>query len=64
MDANDFDKWLDKQPAFSLPGVAWGPHHTQIAVAFAADMTKDTARSAVNHCLDEALNSGDGSYRP
>lgn len=59
-DTTEFDKWLDAQPAFSLPMVNWGPSHSEIAVKFARDM----ANAAVRQVLDQALNEGDGSYRP
>lgn len=55
----DFDEWLENK-APMLPLVNWGPSHTKIAVLFASYMAARAARSV----LDEALNSGDGSYRP
>jgi hypothetical protein len=55
----DFDDWLSAN-ALSLPLIAWGPQHTWIAVWYA----RHAAAAAVRRTLDEALNSGDGSYRP
>lgn len=60
MTDKDFDNWLERQDIDTVPMVAWGPSHTKIAVRFANDM----AARAIRSTLDEALNSGDGSYRP
>jgi hypothetical protein len=43
-----------------IPLVRWGEAHNRIAAAFA----EEWAARAVSRALDEALNSGDGSYRP
>lgn len=56
----DFARWLEAQDPMTLPVVGWGAEHTIIAVRFARDM----ARRAVTRTLDQALNSGDGSYKP
>lgn len=57
---NDFGEWLAQQDPMTLPVVAWSHEHTIIAVRFARDM----AKRAVTRTLDQALNSGDGSYKP
>lgn len=59
MSEQDFNEWLDDN-AMRIPLVAWGPKHTKIAVMFAEEM----AANAVRKTLDDALNSGDGSYKP
>ncbi len=58
-----FDKWLDEN-AQHLPLSSWGPTHTQIACAFADYLVEQESVGAVRRVLDQALNSGDGSYRP
>jgi hypothetical protein len=62
-----FDEWLSEATAHGLEGkgeqvpmVRWGPQHTKIAAAFA----EHWATRAVRRTLDQALNSGDGAYRP
>ena len=64
-----FEEWLATQDVLArdpetnrpiIPLVRWGPEHSEIAERYAADI----AKGAVARVLDEALNSGDGSYRP
>ena len=55
----EFRAWL-KENAFDLPLIAWGDLHDWVAIAYAEHRMKN----AVNRTLDEALNSGDGSYKP
>ena len=55
-----FEEWLEKQPDFSVPVVRWGEVHSEIAERYA----KDCIARAIDNVLGEALNSGDGSYRP
>jgi len=38
--------------------------HDAVVIALVAAERADAAKSAVNSTLDEALNSGDGVYRP
>lgn len=45
---------------WKLPMVAWGPQHSKIAIAFAEWF----ARQQVQKTLDQALNEGNGAYRP
>ena len=59
MNRETFNTWLEENNG-RLPLVAWGDGHTAIALMFAADMEV----RAVRKTLDEALNSGDGSYKP
>lgn len=55
----EFDWWLSRHIE-ELPIVNWSNDHTKIAVAFAAYYE----RMATNHAVGEALNSGDGTYKP
>ena len=54
-----FAEWLEHN-IHRVPLINWGPMHTKIAEMYA----KDVAAKAVRRTLDEALNRGDGSYRP
>ena len=61
----DFSEWLKKQEPFSVPVCNWGPTQTEIAERFAADFAKECAEENKSlKWLNEALNSGDGTYRP
>lgn len=60
-----FEEWLESrdEDAEPLPLVAWGPQHSKIAQMYAADV----AAASINHyceVINQALNEGDGVYRP
>jgi len=54
-----FKEWLAEN-ALKIPLVRWGNQHTEIACLFA----EACSQRATRRLLDEALNSGDGSYKP
>lgn len=59
IDISPFEKWLEEN-VDHIPIVRWGDLHSRIAMMFA----RDYAAGATRRLLDEALNSGDGSYKP
>lgn len=56
----DFWQWWQAHGEAKHGLMRWGDHHTAVAMDYAAYCS----RRAVSRTLDEALNSGDGTYRP
>jgi hypothetical protein len=53
------EAWF-KEHCMAIPLVRWGDSHTKIAAMFA----EHWAKRRINATLDDALNSGDASYKP